>query len=90
MIILATSGKEALILSLSQIHFVMWAMALILLVDVAIRIAYAIYDHFSKNRLLDEYTDISSKVSEARPPRSLRIAGFIVAILLNIFIYYVV
>lgn len=74
-------------MSLSQIHFVMWAMALILLVDVAIRIAYAIYGHFSKNRLLDEYKDISS---EARPPRSLRIAGFIIAILLNIFIYYVV
>lgn len=66
------------------IQFGLGVIAVCLVVDVTIRVVYATYRHFCKNRLLDAYTD---SVPDESPPRWARIAGFLLALLLNLIIY---
>lgn len=68
-----------------RIRFVLGAIALFLIIDIAIRLVYAIHGHLTQNRLLNEYTD---NVPSDKPPFLLRITGFVISILLNLIIYY--
>ena len=67
------------------IRYVLGAVALALVIDICIQLVYKIHIHQKRNRLLDRYTDHSTRES---PPILLRLSGLAITIIINLLIYY--
>lgn len=70
-------------MSSTHARFLLGTIALCLIVDVTIRMVYAIYGHFNKNRLLEEY----GETEPSSPPQIVRITGLATSLLINLIVY---